>query len=94
METIRYYEELTIEEIIVDYENKTRGGAYQRLDLLYSKGGYELLREFAEWLDTELSYANEFEKTELNDLIWFDERINEKIDELLEDEEEDEEDGE
>ena len=83
MQTIRYYEELTLEDIILDFDTKSRGGAYDRLNLLYEKGGYDLLREFAEWLDTELSYTNEFEKTELNDLIWFDERINEKIDELL-----------
>lgn len=88
MQTIRYYEELTLEDIILDFDTKSWSGAYDRLNLLYKKGGYDLLREFAEWLDVELSYKSEFERTELNDLIWFDERINEKIDELLEDEEE------
>lgn len=87
MQQVRYYEDLTLEDIIIDFDTKFWGGAYVRLNSLYEKGGYELLREFAEWLDTELSYQSEFEKTELNHLIWFDERINEKIDELLEDKE-------
>lgn len=88
MQQVRYYEELTLEDIILDFDTKSWGGAYKRLNSLYEKGGYELLREFAKWLDIELSYKSEFEKGELNDLIRFDERINEKIDELLENKDE------
>lgn len=62
MQTIRYYEELTLEDIIINFDTKSWGGAYDRLNSLYEKGGYELLREFAEWLDTELSYKTNLKK--------------------------------
>ena len=37
MQTIRYYEDLTLEDIIIDFDTKSWGGAYDRLNLLYEK---------------------------------------------------------
>lgn len=63
----------------------TWSGAKQRTNLLYENNK---LDEFAEWLEEfiEVHYCDNepLTETELNDLIWFDEEVNEKIDELLE----------
>ncbi len=37
MQTIRYYEELTLEDIILNFDTKSWGGAYDRLKSLYEK---------------------------------------------------------
>ena len=60
---------------------------YEGLNLLYKKGGYELLREFAKWFYDVLNYLYKYGRPEFDDFNWFSERINEKIDELLKDEE-------
>ena len=87
MQQVRYYEDLTLEDIIIDFDTKFWDGAYDRLNLLYEKGGYELLREFAKWFYDVLNYLYKYGRPEFDDFNWFSERINEKINELLKEEE-------